>query len=621
MNRISPMITWILLLSAGYASGQAPKVGHTRPQAGINAQPVTLHLYGDNFRPPPISSVKLIKSGYPDLVAASINVVSARYMTCSFDLVGTLAGLYDLVVASNSGSDTVPASFTVYSASVYPYVWKETTVGSGAGAMRGVAVGDGNGDGDTEVYGANQDSKIYQFKWDGANWVKTTVGSGTWEMRGVAVGDGNGDGEIEVYGANDDNKIYQFKWDGANWVKTTVGSGTWEMRGVAVGDGNGDGEMEVYGASDDYVIYQFKWDGTSWVKTIVGSAGDWMRDVGIGDGNGDEQMEVYGVSDDNTIYQFRWDGVSWTADIVGAGVSYMFGVAVGDGNADGEPEVYGGCWDRNVYQFKWNGASWVSTVIGSGGFGMFGVAVGDGDGDGQSEAYGACRDGNVYQFKWDGTTWSTDTAGSGISEMRGVAVGDGNSDGKMEVYGANSDNSIYQFKPGPFADIVLSDTSHDFGLVPVGDSLDWQYLIVRNLGNDTLLVDSLLSDAPPYVVVDQTYPDTLLPADSTLVAVRFKPVAQGGVVGTLWVYSNDPDEGLLSVGLTGEGYVPGIEEVRTVQGRFSFAMNGGPSRGEIIFSLEIPCVAEIDLRIYDSAGRLIDRLLAGRRPPGVYEIT
>jgi hypothetical protein len=30
-------------------------------------------------------------------------------------------------------------------------------------------------------------------------------------MRSVAVGDGNGDGELEVYGANDDYHVYQFK--------------------------------------------------------------------------------------------------------------------------------------------------------------------------------------------------------------------------------------------------------------------------------------------------------------------------------------------------------------------------------------------------------------------------
>lgn len=620
MNNRFLLIALAMVLTPGYAMCQAPMVTHVWPDAGLNQKAAAAHVYGDSFAVP-MTSVRLIKAGYPDIDGALINVISPKYLTCSFDLAGDSTGLYDLVVENASGSDTLPLCFTVYSMPDSPYVWAKTTVGSGGDRMRSVAVGDGSRDGEMEVYGASMDYGVYQFKWDGAGWVRSSMGSGGNYMNTVAAGDGNGDGEIEVYGANWDYNIYQFKWNGTTWVKTTVGSGLAYMLGVAVGDGNHDGAMEVYGADDLGFVHQFRWNGSSWNETSVGAGGDWMRGLAVGDGNDDGEIEVYGANMDYNIYQFKWNGTTWVTDTVGSSWAYMLGVAVGDGNDDGQSEVYGACWDRRVYQFKWNGASWVKTTVGVGGLGMFGVAVGDGDGDGQIGVYAASRDGNIYQFEWDGAGWVKTTVASSVLDMRGVAVGDGNSDGQMEVYGANDDGNIYQFKPSTGPDMVLSDTTHDFGSVPVGDSLDWEYLVIKNIGGDTLLVDSLLSDTADYIVVTPSFPDTILTNDSTLVTIRFKPSLEGSIPGTLWIYSNDPAEGTVYVSLTGEGSSPGIEEERAIPVSFSFTLKSNPTRGRIIFNLRIPKAAAINLRIYDITGRLLDTPLGGMKSPGVYEIS
>ena len=58
-------------------------------------------------------------------------------------------------------------------------------------------------------------------------------------------------------------------------------------------------------------------------------------------------------------------------------------------------------------------------------------------------------------------------------------------------------------------DIDLSETTHDFGDVTVGDSIDWT-LTIFNLGADTLFVDSVRTDVPQFRIESATFPDTVL---------------------------------------------------------------------------------------------------------------
>jgi len=521
-----------------------PTVTHIWPESGIDEDTTSAHIFGSGFTGTP--TVKLERTGSPEITATNVNVASSNYLTCDFDLTGANLGLYSLIVET----DTLRACFTVNSRVVPPFVWDTTDMGSGGSYMYGAAVGDGNNDGELEVYVGNADHHIYQFKWDGATWDTTDMGSGGSQMFEIAVGDGNNDGELEVYGTNDDYHIYQFKWDGATWDKTDMGSGGTNMYGVAIGDGNNDGELEVYSSNADHHIYQFKWNGISWDKTDMGSGGNRMHRVAVGDGNNDGELEVYGANLDHHIYQFKWNGTTWDKTDMGSGGNYMSGVAVGDGNNDGLLEVYGANYDYHIYQFKWNGTTWDTTDMGSGGNYMYGVAVGDGNNDGLLEVYGTNFDHHIYQFKWDGATWDTTDMGSGGNYMYGAAVGDGNNDGLLEVYGANYDNHIYQFRAMKYQNIVLSDTAYNFGNVQPGDSALWQYLYIENTGELVLHIDSIISSNTVFSVLN-TLPDSISPGDSTGFTVQFKPLAEEVYQGTLSVYSDDPDDSLLFVYLSG----------------------------------------------------------------------
>ncbi|KPJ73974.1 hypothetical protein AMJ52_02435 [candidate division TA06 bacterium DG_78] len=69
----------IYLFSIGTLSlyAQTPEIANIFPNHGINnEQTVTVHIYGDQLFDLPTLTVKLLKSGYLDIIADSNNVVS-----------------------------------------------------------------------------------------------------------------------------------------------------------------------------------------------------------------------------------------------------------------------------------------------------------------------------------------------------------------------------------------------------------------------------------------------------------------------------------------------------------------------------------------------------------------
>ena len=348
-----------------------------------------------------------------------------------------------------------------------------------------------------------------------------------------------------------------------------MGSGEALMSGVAIGDGNNDGELEVYGASYNYHIYQFKWNGSIWIKTNVGASGD-----------------------------------------------YMHGVAVGDGNNDGEFEVYGANWYDFIYQFKWNGSNWDKTYVGSIATPQS-VTVGDGNNDGELEVYGASTDHHIYQFKWNGTSWDKTDIGTGTDMMQGVTVGDGNNDGRLEIYAANDDHYIYQFRQMMYQNIVLSDTSHNFGNVQQGDTALWQYLYAKNTGEFILHIDSIASSDTVFSVLN-TPPDSASPGDSTGFTVQFKPLTEAAYQGTLSVYSDDPDDSLVFVYLEGTG-LQGIKKLSQKPHKFEFNVCS-PVKGRSMFRFSVPVRCRIDLKIYDVIGRLITVPASGEYSKGIHNV-
>ncbi|MCP5008946.1 MAG: choice-of-anchor D domain-containing protein, partial [Aestuariibacter sp.] len=104
-------------------------------------------------------------------------------------------------------------------------------------------------------------------------------------------------------------------------------------------------------------------------------------------------------------------------------------------------------------------------------------------------------------------------------------------------------------------DISLSTTSLAFGTVVVGNSSD-QIVSVSNVGASDLTVSDLATTNGVFTIVSPATPFTVGASAATDVTVRFTPTAAGAASGDLNITSDDPDEGVVSVALSGTGSVP-----------------------------------------------------------------
>ncbi len=166
------------------------------------------------------------------------------------------------------------------------------------------------------------------------------------------------------------------------------------------------------------------------------------------------------------------------------------------------------------------------------------------------------------------------------------------------IYSSDPDESIkllYLSGKGIIRDIILSDTLHDFGDVKVGLTSDWRYLSITHVGNDTLIIDSMVVDSP-FILLD-TLPDTLLPNDTVDYIIRFAPTSPGVYEETLKIFSN-AKESIKYVVLKGRGVQRDIELSDTLHdfgnvflfdtiGFVLWVMNAGMGETLIVDSMEL----------------------------------
>src|SRR4029077_14275036 len=79
-------------------------------------------------------------------------------------------------------------------------------------------------------------------------------------------------------------------------------------------------------------------------------------------------------------------------------------------------------------------------------------------------------------------------------------------------------------------------------------------LTVRNLGSAALQVTSIASDHGEFTPSASSM--TLPPRTAQQLVVTFRPGSAAAFPGTLRLQSNDPDQPLISVALSGSGLVP-----------------------------------------------------------------
>ena len=173
--------------------------------------------------------------------------------------------------------------------------------------------GDGDNDQADEIYAANQEKRIFQFKYNGSGWDKTIVAIiGNGDMKDLVLGDLDKDGDNELYGANEDKNIYQFKCTGLAWSSKRINTLPGACQALAISDGDNDGHDEIYVACADGHVYQLKLNGTQWQQQDLGNAGTPLLALAVGDGDNNFQFEVYAVGENAHVYQFQAKGSDLT---------------------------------------------------------------------------------------------------------------------------------------------------------------------------------------------------------------------------------------------------------------------------------------------------------------------
>ncbi len=119
--------------------------------------------------------------------------------------------------------------------------------------------------------------------------------------------------------------------------------------------------------------------------------------------------------------------------------------------------------------------------------------------------------------------------------------------------------TLYRIDPygTGYPEIFLPLTQYDFGNVPVGDSSTWN-LPVYNQGSAPLIIDSLPTTNPAFHA-GTSFPVTIDPASAGEIPIVFVPLATGPDQATLTVYSNDPVQPVIPIGVQGTGVLQGPE--------------------------------------------------------------
>ena len=113
------------------------------------------------------------------------------------------------------------------------------------------------------------------------------------------------------------------------------------------------------------------------------------------------------------------------------------------------------------------------------------------------------------------------------------------------------DGIIYLY-PAPY--VTATPASVGFGSLPVGSSSN-QTVTVTNGGPTNLNIGMISNPSSPFsIVTDDCSGATIAPSTgSCTVTVKFAPASSGGFGGNFNIPSNDPDEDLSTVGLSGTG--------------------------------------------------------------------
>ena len=118
----------------------------------------------------------------------------------------------------------------------------------------------------------------------------------------------------------------------------------------------------------------------------------------------------------------------------------------------------------------------------------------------------------------------------------------------------NTRVSVAAYRTSIQPDLVPSIRSHDFGVRDIGLPAATVAVQLQNQGSATLAIGAISGPASPFArISDQCSNQQVAPNDSCSLTLSFAPTAPGTFSSTVSIPSNDPDEPLVTIILSGQG--------------------------------------------------------------------
>jgi hypothetical protein len=333
-------------------------------------------------------------------------------------------------------------------------------------------IADADRDGQREVYVADHDRMIFQYKKDRKWAISYMLESTAEKYQQLLAADAGCNGYPELFAVSDIPQTYQLFWD-KGWQSNSICA---YVSPLALGDGNQDGENEFYAVSGNTTtgegLVQYHYEGGAWqVSTVAGPENIYAFTALVaGDGDNDGADEVYAANQDHYLYQFKYANGHWQKIIVAnSGNGKTTSLALGELEPGGKNELYAANEDGHIYQLKWTGSAWLSQALNKTPLLCRQISIGDADNDGQDELYAAGQDGHLYEFKFLARTWQRLDLGNAKTPLTALAVGDGDNDFQSEVYAVGANAHVFEFK-AQVASTSKPTTALTPAVAPVSDA-------------------------------------------------------------------------------------------------------------------------------------------------------